>query len=276
MSRSEPGLTIDIPAEATQVALVRHAMTGLAQSIGMDEEAVADVQTVVTEACMNAVLHAYPDGGGRITVEAAADTEEMTIRVSDAGIGFRPGADDPRGDGESLRLGLTLIAALTAGYEIAGGAGKGTTVTMRMPIRATELEPAGDRPSADGVPEVRVTARDREVLPHVLPRTIAAFAAERDLSVERLSDSMLLGDAIADAAVAAFGDAHPSFDLATVDGGLELSVGPLADEGVETLRAALDLPEGQGSIEALVDEVRIEERPGGTAVIFRLVTSANA
>ncbi len=56
------GLALDIPAEASNVAVVRHALTGLAQSIGMDDEGVADVQTVVTEACMNAVVHAYPDG----------------------------------------------------------------------------------------------------------------------------------------------------------------------------------------------------------------------
>jgi len=271
MSRSEPGLTIDIPAEASQVVLVRHALTGLARSIGMDEEAIADVQTVVTEACMNSVLHAYPDGSGRVAVAAKASADELTIRVADTGSGIRPDADDPRGDGASLRLGLTLIAALSDSYEISGGAGKGTAVTMRMSLRATDLEPGGAGAAPNGLrDEVRLTAGDDEVLKHVLARTISAFAAAGDLSVDQLSDSMLLGDALAEAAAAAFGAAEPRFELASVDGGLELSVGPLATGGPDRLRAALEVPGGLGSLELLVDEVRTEERPDGPVVVFRL------
>lgn len=277
MSRSEPGFAIDIPAEASQVVLVRHALTGLAQSIGMDEEGVADVQTVVTEACMNAVLHAYPDGAGRISVEATAGAEELTIRVADDGGGIRPGAEDPRGEGASLRLGLTLIAALSGSYEISGGAGQGTTVTMRMPIRGGNLESASDAADGSAVPGgVRLTAGSDDVLRHVLARTFSAFAAAGNLSVDQLSDTMLLGDALAEAAGEAFGDADPCFDLAIVEGGLELSAGPLADGGADRLRSALDVPGGHGSLELLVDEVRTEQRPDGAAVVFRLATPAAA
>jgi hypothetical protein len=206
---------------------------------------------------MNAVLHAYPAGEGRIHVEATGGAEEMTIRVSDTGIGIRPGAEDPRGEDASLRLGLTLIAALSAGYEIAGAPGKGTTVTVRIPIGATDFEPVADTlRGADGDGVVRLTTPDGAVLPHVLSRAIGAFAAAGDLPVDRLSDSLLLADALADAATSAFGDADPCFDLALVDGGLELAVGPLDDAGAQRLRSALDVPGGHGSMELLVDEVR--------------------
>ena len=56
------GLQIRLPAKAENVAVVRHALAGLAEEIGMDEAGVADLKTVVTEACMNVVVHAYPDG----------------------------------------------------------------------------------------------------------------------------------------------------------------------------------------------------------------------
>ena len=45
--------------------MVRHALAGLAEEIGMDETGVADLKTVVTEACMNVVVHAYPTGPAR-------------------------------------------------------------------------------------------------------------------------------------------------------------------------------------------------------------------
>ena len=63
MSENPPGLQITLPAEAENVAVVRHALAGLAEEIGMDEAAIADLKTVVTEACMNVVVHAY-DGDG--------------------------------------------------------------------------------------------------------------------------------------------------------------------------------------------------------------------
>ena len=48
-----------LPARAENVAVVRHALAGLAEEIGMDEAGIADLKTVVTEACMNVVAHAY-------------------------------------------------------------------------------------------------------------------------------------------------------------------------------------------------------------------------
>ena len=54
------GLQMSLPARAENVAVVRHALAGLAERIGMDEPGIADLKTVVTEACMNVVVHAYP------------------------------------------------------------------------------------------------------------------------------------------------------------------------------------------------------------------------
>ena len=61
-SESPKGLQMTLPARAENVAVVRHALAGLAEQIGMDEAGLADLKTVVTEACMNVVVHAYSDG----------------------------------------------------------------------------------------------------------------------------------------------------------------------------------------------------------------------
>ena len=105
-----------LPAKVENVALVRHALSGLAEVYGMDAEVIADLKTVVTEACSNVVTHAYePDETGELRVVAGVDGDQVVVTVSDSGRGIRPLADVER---RSLRLGLPLIAALTDGFEV--------------------------------------------------------------------------------------------------------------------------------------------------------------
>src|SRR5262245_59287408 len=99
------GLSISLPARANNVAVVRHALAGLAEEIGMDAAGIADLKTVVTEACMNVVVHAYGGEPGPLYVEAQPDSEGLEIVVRDSGSGIRPRADTEQA---SLRLGLSL------------------------------------------------------------------------------------------------------------------------------------------------------------------------
>ena len=249
------------------MAVVRHALTGLAQSTGMDDEGVADVQTVVTEACMNAVVHAYPEGGGRIEIRATPEPDSLLIEILDDGDGIRP--DMAAGEEASLRLGLTLIAALSASYEISGGEGRGTRVSMRMPIvRPEAVAPAAEY--RNGSEQLRISTTGPGLLPEVLSRAISAFGLRGHLTVDQISDAMLLGDAIAAAAPGAFGESSPALGLTIVDDGVEVSIGPLPDGGEERFRDALRLPGGVGTIEALVDEVTSQRTEDGEFVTFRL------
>src|SRR5882672_12048458 len=49
ISQRSRGLQMTLPAKAENVAVVRHALAGLAEEIGMDEPGLADLKTVVTE-----------------------------------------------------------------------------------------------------------------------------------------------------------------------------------------------------------------------------------
>ena len=59
---SEARVEFSLPAQAENVPLVRHALAGLAEALEMEPAEVADLKTVVTEACMNVVVHAYEHG----------------------------------------------------------------------------------------------------------------------------------------------------------------------------------------------------------------------
>ncbi|MDX6608308.1 MAG: serine/threonine-protein kinase RsbW [Solirubrobacterales bacterium] len=268
MNDRPTGLQIKLPAKAENVAVVRHALAGLAEQIGMDETGVADLKTVVTEACMNVVVHAYPDGLGPLTVEADPDNEGLTVTVSDRGSGISPQADSER---SSLKLGLSLIAALSSSFSISGGLDRGTEVMMRLPLSgggANGVAPADKKVSVE-VDATELTVARAELLEPVLARLVSALAARRDLSIERVSDAVLITDAIADAAPERFADGCVRLGLGDSEKGLELRLGPMKAGAAGEIRQQLEVPEVGGSLEGLVDEVAVEESDEGDYLIVR-------
>jgi serine/threonine-protein kinase RsbW len=271
---------MSLPARAENVAVVRHAIAGLAEQIGMDEPGLADLKTVVTEACMNAVVHAYPDGQpGLLEVEAEPELDGLTVIVRDYGLGIRP---RPGSERSSLRIGLTLIAALSSSFEIKGGVDRGTEIRMYLPLvsrdgNATRADAASDArvaaaPSSSGATELRIGPA--ELLPAVLGRAVGALAARREIGVDRLSDAMLLSDAISASAPHGFSDGHVRLSIVDSDGGVELRVGPMEDGAADRLRASLDLPEVGGSLESLADEIRVERGDEGEFFVVGIAALA--
>jgi serine/threonine-protein kinase RsbW len=267
------GLQMTLPAKAENVAVVRHALAGLAEEIGMDEPGLADLKTVVTEACMNVAVHAYDGGPGPMTVEVQPDEDGLTVTVRDEGTGIQPRADVERG---SLRLGLSLIAALSTSFAISGGVGVGTEVTMRLPLRG------GAAGSVDGDPvkmeadlgdTTELVTDDPELLAPVLARMVGALAARRDLSVDRVSDAVLVTDAIADAAPSRFADGRVKLDLDERGEGFALRIGPMESGAAAEIRGELEVPDVGGSLEALADELAIEEPEDGEYLVIRFAAA---
>jgi serine/threonine-protein kinase RsbW len=262
------GLQLKLPARAENVAVVRHALAGLAEQVGMDETGVADLKTVVTEACMNVVVHAYPDGTGPLLVEADPDSEGLTVTVSDRGAGINPQADSER---NSLKLGLSLIAALSSSFSISGGLDRGTEVMMRVPLSGGGANGAvADSHEVSLVADATVlTVTRAELLEPVLARLVGALAARRDLSIERVSDAVLVTDAIADAAPGRFADGCVRLGLDESDSGLELRLGPMEAGAADEIRERLEVPGLGGSLEGLVDEIGVEAADEGDYLIVR-------
>lgn len=264
------GLEMSLPALAGNVAVVRHALAGLAEEIGMDEAGIADLKTVVTEACMNVVVHAYPaDQPGLLEVKAVPGLDGLTVAVRDYGMGIRPRPDVER---PSLRIGLTLIAALSTSFEIKGGAARGTEITMEVPLTANEVgdEPEPSPPAAAEMTRMRVGSP--ELVAPVLSRALAALAARHQITVDRISDAILLSDAISAGAPNVFEDGQVRLSIADRSEGVELRIGPMESGGADRLRGCLKLPELGGSIEVLADELRIEQDDDGDFLIVGIAS----
>jgi serine/threonine-protein kinase RsbW len=132
MAPSSHGFELELAAEADNVPLVRHALRGLLEASGISEERTADIALAVTEACANAVLHAYHEGTG--TFEVAAELAlggRLVVIVCDHGSGMAPRVDSP-----GLGVGLPVMAAIAEALEIDTPDGSGTLVKMTFDLGA--------------------------------------------------------------------------------------------------------------------------------------------
>jgi serine/threonine-protein kinase RsbW len=267
------GLQMMLPAKAENVAVIRHALAGLAEEIGMDEPGLADLKTVVTEACMNVVVHAYPGEPGPLSVEATPDNEGLTVVVRDKGSGMRPQAE-VKAEQPSLRLGLSLIAALSSSFAISGGLDQGTEVTMRLPLKGGGVDGRGDLVTLEPRADSTELVTDRpELLAPVLTRMVGALAARRDLSIDRVSDAVLVTDAIAAAAPSHFNDGRVRLGLEDHEGAIELRLGPMEPGAADNIRKDLEVPDVGGSLEALADDLTVNQSDDGEYLVIRFAAA---
>jgi serine/threonine-protein kinase RsbW len=129
-----PDLSLTLPARAENVAVVRHAIGGLGEAIDISDQVLSDVKLAVTEACTNAVVHAYPEGDGPLQVAVYLRGERLTIVVRDEGRGIVPRTDSP-----GLGLGLPLIATLAEALELGTDDENRTEVRMTFRLDGEEL-----------------------------------------------------------------------------------------------------------------------------------------
>jgi serine/threonine-protein kinase RsbW len=252
------GLTLTVAAMPENLAVVRQALAGFAESLGFDEDATASLKTIVTEACMNAIVHAYPDDDlGPIDVAAYPLEEGLEVVVRDHGEGFQPRPADP--DEPSMRIGLPLIAALSDGFEIRGGPGEGTELRMRLNFEPSngDVEDVGASREAIGTV---ITIPPGESARPVLSRVIGALATRLDFSIDQLSDTVLLGDAVVAHDASDFLDRMVGIELLDGDGRLDFRIGPLVDGGSERILEGLEIP-GVGSLRQLATDVQVTRAP---------------
>ncbi|HEY8002263.1 MAG: ATP-binding protein [Vicinamibacteria bacterium] len=264
MEVEPPRVEFSLPAVAANVPLIRHALAGLAEALEMEPAEVADLKTVVTEACINVVVHAYKDDTGVLEVDAWPEDGCLVVSVRDYGAGVRPLADVEH---RSLRLGLPLIAALTRSFEVSGSPGHGTEVRMKIPFAPSSN---GSVAAPEAGEETRISLPAGELLGPILARVISMFATRADFSVDELSDAVLLSDAISASGSAGFPDGTARLAISEQSGSFEVRVGPLQGGGAQRLLDGMRIPSLDASLERLADEVRVESGDEGEVLAIRI------
>jgi serine/threonine-protein kinase RsbW len=111
-----PALDLELPALPESVPLARDRVTAWVDQLDLSGEHRYAIQTVVTEAVGNVVVHAYRDRSddpGDVRVQGVAGNAHVTLCIEDAGIGMGPRLDSP-----GLGMGLPLMARLADHLEI--------------------------------------------------------------------------------------------------------------------------------------------------------------
>jgi anti-sigma regulatory factor (Ser/Thr protein kinase) len=109
---SAAGFQQDLAAVPSSLALVRRELDRLLARQRVSPGRVADVRLAVTEACANAVVHAYAEGeAGTVRVTAAIEREILVVIVRDYGGGI-PARRPP------AVLGMEMMRAVADGVSI--------------------------------------------------------------------------------------------------------------------------------------------------------------
>ena len=136
----ENQVTLDFPSRSANEGFARAAAACFAAQLDPTLDEVNDIKTAVSEAVTNAIVHAYPDTIGRVTMKLRVrEGRLLEIVVKDRGVGI---ADVERartplfttGGEERSGMGFTIMESFMDTLKVRSAPGKGTTVTMRKRI----------------------------------------------------------------------------------------------------------------------------------------------
>jgi hypothetical protein len=232
-----------------------------------------NLETAISEACNNIVLHAYAGARGPMFVDINWDQDLVDVVVADRGSGIQRVSSAA----EHMGLGLALISALSSQAEFRSPLQGGTEVRMRF-RRAKQASEAGiprdgvwhaSTPGLEG--DVVLWCQPVSVLRHVLGRLARAVAARSRFTVRGAESLFAINDEIASYAEWA-ADGHVIVAITAQTRELRLDSGPFLydlDEMQEHLRSPdteADAPSGETaehrSLAELVDEISFQREDG--------------
>jgi serine/threonine-protein kinase RsbW len=243
-----PNICLSLASRPENVLLVRQALTGAARSLELDAIELNDLNTAVTEACNNVVLHAYAGGEGPLEIELYALADGVAVVVGDRGVGVGALAEDDSEDDElPSGLGVPVMQALSRDLRIARRTGGGTEVRMEFDApQAAQLALAAEEPAelssrahgdvAAGTVELRLAPN--ALARAVLPRVLSALAARAYFSVDRISDVEIVADVLAAKSQDSLSASHLDVGVTISPRDLRLRLGPLHSGAGESLLAA--------------------------------------
>jgi serine/threonine-protein kinase RsbW len=264
-------LRLAMVAKPENLALVRQALSGLADGVDIPERPLADLKQIATEACMNAVVHAYPGrDDGRVDVSAVASNGEVELRVRDWGEGFRP---RPASSDGSLHLGLPLIASIADSFAIESPSGGGTALVARVRMDDEDPESTPEAPAAPKEAQLAIDAG--AAAKPVIARVLAIAATRAGFSLDRMSDGVLMGDVIAAGSADDFADGRVGIEIGECGPNLCLQVGPFQPGGAKRMVEQMDLPGLGVSITKLADTFETVETDAGEFISIEIAPSAS-
>lgn len=132
--------TLIFSARSNNEGFARSAAACYAAQLDPTLDELADIKTAVSEAVTNAIVHAYPDRMGRVSMRMRLlEHNELEIQVKDWGVGI-PDVEQARtplfttGNEERSGMGFTIMESFMDSLRVRSTPNKGTVVTMRKRV----------------------------------------------------------------------------------------------------------------------------------------------
>lgn len=140
MRKIENYVTLEFLSRSTNEGFARIAVAGFAAQLDPTLDELEDIKTSVSEAVTNAIVHAYPDELGRISMKIKIlENNILEIVVRDWGRGIENVEQARRplfttGGEERSGMGFTIMESFMDHLKVKSEPGKGTTLVMRKRI----------------------------------------------------------------------------------------------------------------------------------------------
>ena len=132
---------LEFPSRSANEGFARAAAAAFAAQLDPTLDELGDIKTAVSEAVTNAIVHAYPDQLGKVSMKLRIlEGNVLEIAVRDWGRGI-PDIDQARqplfttGGEERSGMGFTIMESFMDELTVRSDQGKGTRVTMRRRIK---------------------------------------------------------------------------------------------------------------------------------------------
>lgn len=133
-------VTLEFPSRSSNEGFARSAAACFAAQMDPTLNELEDIKTAVSEAVTNAIVHAYPDSIGRVTLKLRICPEnvlELTVRDHGKGIADIARARTPMfttGGEERSGMGFTIMESFMDKLTVRSVPGRGTTVSMKKKL----------------------------------------------------------------------------------------------------------------------------------------------
>lgn len=134
-------VTLEFPSRSSNEGFARSAAACFTAQMDPTLNELEDIKTAVSEAVTNAIVHAYPDAIGTVTLKmrvCPGNVLELTVKDRGRGIADVEKARQPMfttGGAERSGMGFTIMESFMDTVKVKSAPGKGTTVTMCRRIR---------------------------------------------------------------------------------------------------------------------------------------------
>ena len=142
MVTSRTFMKLEMESRSENEAFARVVVAAFVARLDPTLEEISDIKPAVSEAVTNAIIHAYEDRVGLITISSYLDGNLLTVEVTDRGVGIADlvKAREPlytsKPELERSGMGFTIMENFMDEITVRSAPGEGTVVILVKEIRS--------------------------------------------------------------------------------------------------------------------------------------------